>query len=315
MPKRSNDFQHLIAMIEAQLASAETGVTESKLVQDTIGIEREIDVAVEGHLNGHAVSVAVETRNRSRPADIGWIDNLGGKYRHLPIDKVVAVSSSGFTKKARERAASSTAPRIETLTLGDALETDWNAFFAEVREVITDVLLPGDDSAHVELIAAAETSPQALATIVFERAVLESPSGHPLQSLAGLADALMKNQGILERIRKTLPINGTATRQIHISLAPGTFLSDGQQRVRVGAIRIKARYRREGQAIPLAHVVYGGARVAMASAATGAGVANFALVQSDARGFGISATFEQHGDLELRLAGTGLENLDFSTNM
>src|SRR5437870_4833510 len=102
MPARSNPFQHLIFLIQHQLAAQEVSVTESKLVQDGEGHLREIDVAVEGKIGGHPIFVAVECRDQGRAANIGWIDELIGKYSHLPVDKVVAVSRRGFTKAARE---------------------------------------------------------------------------------------------------------------------------------------------------------------------------------------------------------------------
>jgi hypothetical protein len=84
--------------------------------------EREVDVLVEQRIGDIPVRLAVECRDRQRMSDVEWIDGLIGKYRDLPVDKVVAVSSSGFTQTALEKAR---ANRIETRTLENALDGDW----------------------------------------------------------------------------------------------------------------------------------------------------------------------------------------------
>ena len=120
MPKRSNDFQRLIAAIEGQLAPLGAVVTESKLIKEkSSDTEREVDIAIESHIGQHRVLVALECRNRSRPANLEWIDGLIGKYRDLPVEKVVAVSRSGFTKTAIRKAKE---VNISTVTLEAAID-------------------------------------------------------------------------------------------------------------------------------------------------------------------------------------------------
>jgi hypothetical protein len=88
MPKRTNDFQRLIAAIESQLAPLGAVVTESKLVKEIHSdTEREIDIAIESTVGQHAVMIGIECRDHSRPANIEWIDALIGKYRYIPVDR------------------------------------------------------------------------------------------------------------------------------------------------------------------------------------------------------------------------------------
>lgn len=123
MPKRSNDFQRLIKLIETQLADENITVTESKLLKDERNaVQREIDIFIETEVNGHPVNIAVECRDHKRKSGMLWIDSLIGKFKHLPIHKVIAVSSSGFTKTAHQAAKRS---NIELLTLENAIEEDW----------------------------------------------------------------------------------------------------------------------------------------------------------------------------------------------
>src|SRR5436190_18155971 len=105
MPKRTNDFQRLVLLIEQQVQPKGFTVEESAEVIDrSMGEVREIDVLITGKLGGHSVSIAVEAIDHSRPPSVEWIDRMVGKYLHqtLPVNKVVAVSRAGFTKAARE---------------------------------------------------------------------------------------------------------------------------------------------------------------------------------------------------------------------
>ena len=131
MPKRSNAFQRLIASIETQLAPAGAKVTESVMLNTRDGTaQREVDVLIEGALGGHKVCLAVECRDHKRLQPVTWIDELQGKYSNLPVDKVIAVSRSGFSRVAQKRAARL---GISTYTLKEALQEDWPQQFTKWR--------------------------------------------------------------------------------------------------------------------------------------------------------------------------------------
>ena len=105
MPKRTNDFQALIALVERQLAASGVRVVESEMLADRLtGELREVDVCVHATLSGKDVTLALECRDHKRKADQIWIDTLRGKYANLPVDKVIAVARAGFTKAARAAA-------------------------------------------------------------------------------------------------------------------------------------------------------------------------------------------------------------------
>ena len=123
MPKRSNDFQRLIALIERLAASPTARVVESsELPEDADSSLREIDVLIEDSVNGYPVRLAIECRDHGRKQDKIWIDQLHGKYRDLKVDTIVAVSSSGFTKGALAKAAQ---VNIRAMTVREALDEDW----------------------------------------------------------------------------------------------------------------------------------------------------------------------------------------------
>ncbi|MCW5870165.1 MAG: hypothetical protein KIS61_23115 [Candidatus Eremiobacteraeota bacterium] len=85
----------------------------------------EIDILIEFYINGHLYRTAIECRGQGRKQARPWIDELIGKVadRKLKIDKCIAVSESGFTRGALQRAAGA---HIETLSLKEAENRDWS---------------------------------------------------------------------------------------------------------------------------------------------------------------------------------------------
>lgn len=141
MPKRSNEFQRLVALLEAQLAGSNAIIEESKLFTDIDGEQREVDIVVSAQVGQRRIVVGIECRDRSDPrrkADKTWMEQIAGKLEDLPeIHRKVAVSSNGFSKGALKKAARN---GIETLTLGEAEEVDWlHSVFSETQALITVV--------------------------------------------------------------------------------------------------------------------------------------------------------------------------------
>jgi hypothetical protein len=85
------------------------------------GVVRELDILVTSRSNPKD-RMLVECRAHQRPQDILWIDTLDGKARSLGFQKVVAVSASGFTKRALIEASDR---GIDTLHLRQAEQADW----------------------------------------------------------------------------------------------------------------------------------------------------------------------------------------------
>jgi len=123
MPRRSNDFQRVIALINACLRESGT-VRESALLVDTSNRqEREVDVLISSTIADYPVNIAVEVIDHRRKADSPWIEKMYAKHLHLPTDKLVLVSRAGFYKPALDKAKSF---GIETMTFQEALKTDWD---------------------------------------------------------------------------------------------------------------------------------------------------------------------------------------------
>src|SRR5688500_1563002 len=123
MPKRSNDFQKFVALIERLAASPTARVIESSLEPESkIKMAREIDILIEDTINGFALRLAIECRDHVRKQDVTWIDELIGKYRDVEVDTIVAVSRSGFTDGALAKARQE---NIRAYTLKEAVNPGW----------------------------------------------------------------------------------------------------------------------------------------------------------------------------------------------
>ncbi len=132
MPKRTNDFQELMALVHRQLAPAGATVTESAIREDAITHHgREIDITIQHEVAGYPITLVIECRDHDRPQDVVWIEALIGKYLHQ-VAHVVAISSSGFTAQALVKTK---AVGIATMTVEEARDTNWSTWVAELDTI------------------------------------------------------------------------------------------------------------------------------------------------------------------------------------
>jgi hypothetical protein len=137
MPKRSNKFQRLVRLLQHQLADTGVVITESKMVEDRIdGEKAEVDVAVEGVLNGFPLIMGFEVRNTRRRIDRNGAIAIVGKYQRL-VDKTIVVSRAGFTRTALKHFKMH---GVTPITLADAITVDWGNFFERFRQLFFVVL-------------------------------------------------------------------------------------------------------------------------------------------------------------------------------
>jgi hypothetical protein len=113
MPKRTNPFQQLIAMVVELLENGSV-VTESIEYPDpAAGNPREVDITVvrnqveitvvRGQVGGKPVRIGIECTKLGRRATQPWVEMQYGKHSRLQVvDLVILVSDSGFSKTARK---------------------------------------------------------------------------------------------------------------------------------------------------------------------------------------------------------------------
>lgn len=128
MPKRTNDFQRIVFLIQKILGDRAV-VQESALLKDReTGNDVEVDILIRGDVAGTTVVIGVECVDRSRPSDIEWVRSMLKKHEDLPIDKPIFVSKAGFTRQAIAKAKANGA---ETLTFEEVENHDW---ISELKE-------------------------------------------------------------------------------------------------------------------------------------------------------------------------------------
>jgi hypothetical protein len=107
VPKRSTEFQELVALITS-LVGDDGKVEESReLIDLNTGQAREVDIVVEREVAGHNTIVSIECNERGRKQGVPWVEEMKGKHEWLPTNVLVLVAKSGFTKTALEKAARS----------------------------------------------------------------------------------------------------------------------------------------------------------------------------------------------------------------
>src|SRR4051794_5569504 len=80
MPPRYNVFQDVVAIIERH-KGAGTVITESaELIDRDTGQKREVDVIVSSVVDGAEVIMGIEAADRSRPADVPWLEQQIAKH-------------------------------------------------------------------------------------------------------------------------------------------------------------------------------------------------------------------------------------------
>jgi hypothetical protein len=132
MPRRTNEFQELVAEIQKHLDVGAT-VEESAMLPDRLtGTPREVDICARGRLANQQVIVSVECRDRGRPADVTWVDEMHTKHSRLATDLLVLASHSSFTPEAIRIAD---AYGIRHLALDDIESTASNRLFPETSSL------------------------------------------------------------------------------------------------------------------------------------------------------------------------------------
>lgn len=97
----------LTARIEG--AVSDSGVTiksPDHLPDNVSGGTREVDVSLRSNVGSAEVLVIVECRDRGRPADVTWLEQVKSKRDAVGASKAIAVASGNFSKKALAAASS-----------------------------------------------------------------------------------------------------------------------------------------------------------------------------------------------------------------
>ena len=104
--RKGRSLEKLITYLERHLAANDMVTVESpkRLRDKSTGRLREHDIVLTVTSGHHAVLVAVECRDRSRPVGVTQLEGFAKKCQETGIGQGVIVSSCGFTKTAPAKA-------------------------------------------------------------------------------------------------------------------------------------------------------------------------------------------------------------------
>lgn len=118
MPTKGRYLENLVAFIQHNLAPQGAKITSPERFFRNGKQIGEIDITIRGQFGSSTVFVGVECRDRPAdgPQGVPWISAIVGKRETLAVDKMIAVSSTGFAPEAIEEARRQ---RVDTLTAKD----------------------------------------------------------------------------------------------------------------------------------------------------------------------------------------------------
>lgn len=249
-------LEDLVAWIESSLRERDgAAVTWNERIPDRDTQEpRQIDVAIRV-TSGHDTWLGiVEVRDRNRPVDARYVEEVYGKRDSVGAAVAYIVSRSGFYDTARKKAERH---GIRLLTLDEAAEHNWSAWCG-LRDI--HVIDRVHDHAVVtlgrvgsdEILNVADDVVAAVLKDQHAR-VLTDATGTPLASFRDLGMAVVNH--MIEQAFADVPMDGTVVRRtlivrgpfgddIHIRNAAGEI-------ERIGAVRIDADFWHRVRAYPV----------------------------------------------------------------
>lgn len=262
MPRRTNDFQTLIALIERQLAESGVQVTESRIVRDVVIDQgREVDIYMVTTSGDQRRTIGIECVDHRRKADITWVEGRVQKHRDLDTDQLVLVSRSGFTKAARKKAEQHGA---QTLAVEQATEADWASLLTDDVSLRTHrvevesfgIEVPYDSQLVVE-VPRGEVQPWTGEVQQLEE-VLYASDGSRLGTVKELLERAKSTPGILNDFARRAPRNGDeAPLAFDVHLPSGAHWLDADRNPHaIVSLRFRGIGRTVTDRMPLSFVRY-----------------------------------------------------------
>jgi hypothetical protein len=258
MPKRTNQFQRLITLIEVALAPSGARVVASEELVGETGKGREVDIVVYHNVGEHKIILSVECTALGRPADVGWVEKMRGKHSGLLTNKLILVSKSGFTPEARDVAKLS---GIDTYSLPEAETLNWSSVVRSIPLLKVDFfIMPVLTGGSVVLGGSPDSE---LTAEMIEDAEVIDPGGRPPRTPKDLMIELLENPGVIDALRKHARSDMNTIVSFTAPLKPGFVLAvrSGQQYPLL-AVEVQAQCRKELREIRLEQTSYGSAAVA-----------------------------------------------------
>ena len=192
MAKRSNPFQKFVYLLTKNSRTGIARLLASRLKQqlgsefevleseepphDITGTPREIDVVIKN--KGVAILlIGIECRSwKKKPQDVTWVEQAVTKHKHLGVGATVLVSSTGFTKEARDLAEHY---GIKLMSMTEALDEDWTEFTQGLKTLYwaTFKLTPETIYSHLKIESDNPSGQTRVGQSTTPRATLSTPFG------------------------------------------------------------------------------------------------------------------------------------------
>lgn len=202
--------------------------------------------------------VFIECRDRGRPADVEWIDQLIGKYAHGG-GKVVAVSRSGFTQQATAQAD---AAGIATMSIEEATDADWVEWVKNIDRIW--VTFSFRSLAGVPSLNLMDKTIQGDFRV--EDVTLEAADGEPMGTAIDIYNNLTENPWFDKALEQSERVSNEHTK-LAWRLPPGTIaIAPDGRRLDAEGIVFLVKHEEETIAVPLDPGEYAARSIAMGGA-------------------------------------------------
>lgn len=258
MTKPGKDLQDIVKRIESALGE-DCEVTSPDWLEDrTSGRKREVDLSIRQKVGGQSVLIIEECRDHKRKVGVQYIEQAKQKRDDVKANKLVVVSTEGFTRGAKEKAEHH---GIALMTMTEALEEDWGSWF-QVEKI--DVYTHRFELVNLEILttqgADTETAHgiEHLGQFKSDAPVLFNEDGSPW----GSANLLL--QGVAEQHGSKLfgDLNAgdePKLKSVDIALNHPLVLKQGKHAVTFDKVRATAKFWTEVTHIPFNRMQYRGA--------------------------------------------------------
>jgi|GEM_PF-1060264 len=261
MPKRTNDFQKIVAHLEHQLSHKGARVTESKLLIDKrTGSKREVDIVIETKAGIHPFIIGIECIDHKRPASITWLEQISKKHEALPINKTIAVSRSGFVKGAQKAAKDL---KIDLYTFGEVLQADWVKMVSTFKTMsVEGFCLPKQVEVAIQYVNGKKLVRIGQDEISQSRLYFANGSNTELR---GIIRHFLNDNGFIDYCDDNVGSNVNTILNITLLFENATYIliESAGFRPEVHSIIITAKCRRETVTVNLEPTSYGPAQVAV----------------------------------------------------
>lgn len=105
MERKGRNLEEVVKLLEESLQKQNIEVKSPDYIHDKdTGQPREVDISLRGRIGSSNILVIIECRDRTDLEDARWIEQIASKRESVGADKVIAVSSMGFTEPAKIKA-------------------------------------------------------------------------------------------------------------------------------------------------------------------------------------------------------------------